>query len=174
MPKNRLGSGSICPTVMSVGQDLVLAAQDYQGIRYRAGGSSPRTGFDCSGFVYWVFARQGVSVPRDTAGQASSGREVSRAAMLPGDIIVFKGIRSTSSGMHSAIYVGGGRFIHSPNSRSRVRIESLSQSYWASHPYTVRRVLKAPPCDMDLFASTDLANTHNVITGLDDGMSAVE
>lgn len=155
----------LCPTVMSLGEDVADSARKHLGVRYRRGGASPKAGFDCSGFVYWVFSRHGVSVPRDTVRQSSAGREVSRSGLLPGDILIFR-IPNTPNGRHSAIYIGQGKFIHSPSAGSRVRIERLSDNYWNRHYYTARRVLKAPPCDLDLYSSPEVANTHALINGL--------
>ena len=152
---------NLCPTVMSLGENVAGIAREQIGVRYARGGSSPRSGFDCSGFVHWVFARHGVDVPRDTVRQSSAGHEVSRSSLLPGDILIFR-ISNTPNGRHSAIYIGNNRFIHSPRAGTRVRVERLSDSYWARHYYTARRVLKAPPCDLDLYSNPDFANTHTL------------
>ena len=152
----------LCPTVMSLGEDVADIAQQHIGIRYRSGGASPKSGFDCSGFVYWVFSRYGVTVPRDSVRQSRAGQEVAKEELLPGDILIFR-IANTPNGRHSAIYIGEGRFIHSPSAGSSVRIENLSATYWSRHYLTARRVLKAPPCDLDLYSSPDVANVHSLI-----------
>lgn len=140
---------NLCPTVMTLGKDVANIAKQHIGIRYRSGGASPKAGFDCSGFVYWVFSQYGITLPRDSVRQSRAGHEVARADILPGDIIIFR-IANTPNGRHSAIYIGDGSFIHSPSNGSSVRIEKLSAAYWNSHYLTARRVLKAPPCDTDI------------------------
>ncbi|WP_294558449.1 C40 family peptidase [uncultured Mailhella sp.] len=149
---------NLCPTVMSLGRDVADIARQHVGIRYRSGGASPKSGFDCSGFVYWVFSKYGVTVPRDSVRQSRAGHEVARDELLPGDIIIFR-IANTPNGRHSAIYLGEGRFIHSPSAGSSVRVEKLNASYWSSHYLTARRVLTAPPCDLDLYADPEVTET---------------
>lgn len=149
---------NLCPTVMSLGEDVADIARQHVGVRYRSGGSSPTSGFDCSGFVYWVFSKYGVSVPRDSVRQSRAGQEIAKGDLLPGDIIIFR-IANTPNGRHSAIYLGDGRFIHSPSAGSRVRIERLDAEYWKRHYMTARRVLEEPPCNLDLYATPDLAGT---------------
>ena len=152
-------TAELCPTVMSLGQNVSDIAREQLGVRYRRGGASPHAGFDCSGFVYWVFAKHGVQVPRDSVRLSSAGHEVSKNDLLPGDILIFR-IPRTPNGRHTAIYIGEGRFIHSPTSGSRVRIEKLSDSYWQKHYYTARRVLKAPPCDLDIYTDPSDVNSQ--------------
>ncbi len=153
---------NLCPTVMSLGENVADIARQHLGVRYRSGGASPKSGFDCSGFVYWVFARHGVSVPRDSVRQSRAGEEVAKGDLLPGDIIIFR-IANTPNGRHSAIYLGDGSFIHSPSAGSSVRIERLDDDYWRRHYMTARRVLEAPPCDLELYASPELADSQTLL-----------
>ena len=162
---NTLYHANLCPTLMSLGEDVADIAKHHLGVRYKSGGASPSSGFDCSGFVYWVFSEHGVSVPRDTVRQSRAGIEVAKNDLLPGDILIFR-IANTPNGRHSAIYIGDGRFIHSPSTGSRVRIEQLDAAYWKSHYLTARRVLKEPPCDLDLYSSPEIANTHALLDEL--------
>lgn len=81
---------NLCPTIMSLGEDVADAAREHIGVRYRSGGASPKSGFDCSGFVYWVFSKQGVTVPRDSVRQSRAGQEVAKADLIPGDILIFR------------------------------------------------------------------------------------
>ena len=153
---------NLCPTIMSLGEDVADAAREHIGVRYRSGGASPSAGFDCSGFVYWVFSKQGVTVPRDSVRQSRAGQEVAKADLLPGDILIFR-IANTPNGRHSAIYLGDGRFIHSPSAGSRVRIENLEADYWKRHYMTARRVLEEPPCNLDLYGNPELADTQTLL-----------
>ncbi len=104
-------------------QSVVRAALRERGVPYRYGGSSPASGFDCSGLVYWSYAQAGVWVPHSSYELASFGAPVSPARLRPGDVLVFHGEG------HVGIYVGHGRFVHAPHSGTRVRVEPLSSRY---------------------------------------------
>ncbi len=118
----------------SRGARAVAIAQRYLGTPYQWGGESPSTGFDCSGFVYYVFSRLGVSLPRVVSAQYRAGKPVPRSALRPGDIVFFDGLG------HDGIYVGGGRFIHSPHTGDVVKISSLRDSWYRSRWVGARRV----------------------------------
>ena len=120
---------------------VVRTAQTQIGKRYRAGGTSPATGFDCSGLIWWAFRQHGVSVPRVTRDQASAGSGVSRSNLRPGDILVFK-TRSGPAGLHTALYAGNGAFVHSPSSGKRIRMNGMNEEYWRQRLIGVRRVLR--------------------------------
>ncbi len=113
---------------LSAGQSVVEYAKTFIGVPYVYGGSSPY-GFDCSGFVKYVYANFGVSLPRTSYSQMNSGYAVSISDMQPGDILVFRG------GGHVGIYVGDNTYIHAPNSGRTVSIDPLDRSIAA-----VRRV----------------------------------
>lgn len=119
------------------GQAIVAEAQKYLGTPYVYGGAS-LSGFDCSGLVYYVLKTLGYSPNRTPEAQYAQGTYVSKANLLPGDIVFFSGNGSTIT--HVGIYVGNGQFIHSPNSRSTVSYASLSSGYWSEHYYGARRV----------------------------------
>jgi peptidoglycan hydrolase-like protein with peptidoglycan-binding domain len=119
----------------SRGARVAALAQRYLGIPYRWGGESPATGFDCSGFVYYVFSRVGVSLPRVVSAQYRVGKPVARRALRPGDIVFFDGLG------HDGIYIGGGRFVHSPHSGDVVKISSLGESWYRSRWVGARRVI---------------------------------
>ena len=115
------------------GRDRVVqAAWRAVGVRYRYGGSSPSSGFDCSGLARWVYGHVGISLPHYSAGQWSYGRRVARTALLPGDLLFFAGLG------HVAIYVGHGAFIHAPHAGASVRLEHLS-GWFASSFVGARR-----------------------------------
>ena len=117
------------------GARVAAVAKRYLGIPYRWGGESPGTGFDCSGFVMYVFSRVGVSLPRVVSAQYRVGKAVSRSALRPGDIVFFDGLG------HDGIYIGGGRFVHSPNSGDVVKISSLREGWYHSRWVGARRVV---------------------------------
>lgn len=120
------------------GQAIVVEAQKYLGTPYVYGGASP-SGFDCSGLVYYVLKTLGYSPNRTPEAQYAQGTYVSKANLLPGDIVFFSGNGSTIT--HVGIYAGNGQFIHSPNSRSTVSYASLTSGYWSEHYYGARRVI---------------------------------
>ena len=122
-----------------LGHKIAMTAKGQIGRPYRYGGSSPSTGFDCSGLIWWVYRTHGISVPRVSSGQASFGRKVSLANAQPGDILVFQTGHS-SGGLHTGIYLGASRFVHSPSSGKRVREDSLSAQYWRPRLVAVRRI----------------------------------
>ena len=104
---------------------MLATADRYVGTRYRYGGESPAEGFDCSGFVQFVFGRQGVELPRTSRQQASAGRAGPHetAALQPGDLMFF-----ATSGRrvdHVAIYAGAGRIIHASSGAGRVRYDDI-------------------------------------------------
>jgi cell wall-associated NlpC family hydrolase len=101
---------------------VVGIAMQYLGVPYVYGGASP-SGFDCSGFVMYVFAQIGVSLPHNAAAQYGSGTPVDRSQLAPGDLVFFNGLG------HVGIYIGGGSFIHSPHTGDVVKISSLSGWY---------------------------------------------
>lgn len=118
---------------------IVKAARSQIGAKYKNGGDSPSSGFDCSGFACWVYGQNGISLPRTTKEQVLSGKAVLRQDLQPGDLVVFK--ISTWRGLHTGIYTGNGKFIHSPSSGKRVREDLLSDPYWQKRFSTARRIL---------------------------------
>jgi len=107
----------------TLGQRMVGFARQFVGVRYSWGGTSPRTGFDCSGFVRFVYAHFGISLAHSSFSDLWRGKHVGRWAMRPGDLVFFDG------GGHVGIYVGHGRFIHAPHSGTVVRIETMAGWY---------------------------------------------
>ena len=114
------------------------AARTQLGAPYKYGGISPDQGFDCSGLVCWTYAQCGITMPRTSREQMSRGRPVSRAQLRPGDLV---GFRISRRRTHTGIYIGDGKFIHSPNTGEKVREESLSTPYWKSRLTAMRRIV---------------------------------
>jgi cell wall-associated NlpC family hydrolase len=110
------------------------------GTRYRYGGSSPETGFDCSGLVAHVFQNAwGVALPRSVEGQSTVGKPVKRLRELqPGDLVFYNTRNRPYS--HVGIYVGGGQFVHAPRPGARVRIEGVDKPYWRARFNGARRI----------------------------------
>lgn len=102
---------------------VVGIAMQYLGIPYRYGGASPATGFDCSGFIMYVYAQVGVSLPHNAAAQYGYGTPVDRSQLQPGDLVFFNGLG------HNGIYIGGNQFIHSPHTGDVVKISSITGWY---------------------------------------------
>lgn len=123
----------------ATGAQILAKATQYLGTPYVYGGASP-SGFDCSGFVYYVYGTFGISVGRTPDAQYQAGTVVDKASLQPGDIVLFAG--TYASGIsHSGIYAGNGQFIHSPNSRSTVSYSDLTSGYWSEHFYCGIRVV---------------------------------
>jgi cell wall-associated NlpC family hydrolase len=121
-------------------QDVVAAARKGLGTPYRFGGTSPQTGFDCSGLVLWSYEQVGIRLPRSAREQIRFGMPVQRKEDLkPGDIVVFKGIRSRT-GWHSGIYAGKGKFIHSPRRGKVVTESGMDEEYFARRFAGARRI----------------------------------
>jgi cell wall-associated NlpC family hydrolase len=121
---------------------VVPAAERYIGVPYRYGGTSPVSGFDCSGFVQYVYAQQGVDLPRTSRQMAGAGVAVepSTRALAVGDLMLFKQGGRIS---HVAIYAGNHRFIHSSSSGNGVRYDDLDTrrgKWFADHMVAARRV----------------------------------
>lgn len=113
---------------------LISLAMQLRDIRYVRGGRDPSTGFDCSGFVRYVFAHAvGLELPTNSASQFVAGLKVDRGDMKPGDLVFFRtaGKRGQGRISHVGIYIANGQFIHSPSRGKTVRVDSLDESYWA-------------------------------------------
>mgnify|MGYP004506055363 FL=1 len=122
------------------GNNIVAYAKKYMGYKYVSGGSSPSTGFDCSGFTSYVYKQCGISISRSSSAQASNGTAVSKSNLQPGDLVIFNNRANTSIG-HVGIYIGGNTFIHAGNSGTGVITTSLSDSYYQARYVTGRRII---------------------------------
>jgi cell wall-associated NlpC family hydrolase len=118
----------------TLGDRVVDFARHLIGVRYSWGGTSPRTGFDCSGFVRYVYAHFGISLAHSSFADFWRGRHVGRWALKPGDLVFFDGAG------HVGIYVGHGRFIHAPHTGTVVRISTMS-GWYASQFDGARRLV---------------------------------
>lgn len=122
----------------AIGYSVTGTALDLRGTPYRNGGADP-AGFDCSGFVLYVFAQHGVVVPRKVSDQFKAGKDVTPSDLEPGDLVFFTTVAPGAS--HVGIALGGGEFVHAPSSTGEVRVERLSAAYWASRFVGARRIL---------------------------------
>lgn len=120
-------------------QDAIDHAMDLLGIRYRRGGTSPETGFDCSGFVSHVFREgMGLILPRNAKDLSSSGEEIRLDQLRPGDLVFFNTMRRAFS--HVGIYLGNNQFVHAPRVGGQVRVENMQERYWMTRFNGARRL----------------------------------
>jgi cell wall-associated NlpC family hydrolase len=111
---------------------LLSFAMKLRDIRYQRGGRAPTTGFDCSGFVRYVFAHSiGLDLPTNSASQFLAGLKVKRNEMKTGDLVFFRTRGKAIS--HVGMYIANGQFIHSPSAGKTVRVDSLNEAYWSKH-----------------------------------------
>ena len=128
--------------------ELVVTALGFLGVPYRRGGNTVETGFDCSGFVRAMYEQTvGLILPRRAEQQAAATQQIERADLMPGDLVFFNTLRRTFS--HVGIYVGEGKFIHSPRAGSEVRVEDMEKSYWSKRFDGARRVNASQPTASD-------------------------
>lgn len=118
---------------------LIQTARSQLGACYLPGGCSPASGFDCSGFIQWVFLQQGISLPRQSRDQYQWGRQVNVDQLRRGDLVFFATDKRGVS--HVGIYADDGRFIHCSSPKGGVREDKLSKGYWAEHYLGARRIL---------------------------------
>lgn len=132
------GAIIVPPPLDSTPGSLALAtALDLRGVPYRNGGSDP-SGFDCSGLVQWVFARNGRALPREVREQFHVGREIDTADVRPGDLLFFD--TGSNSASHVGIALDHETFVHAPRTNGVVRIERYTSSYWSRRYLGARRV----------------------------------
>ncbi|NBO41602.1 MAG: peptidoglycan endopeptidase [Betaproteobacteria bacterium] len=128
----------ISQSVGNRASDLVINAMGFLGVPYKRGGTGI-SGFDCSGFVRAMYENTlGLALPHNAKAQAEVTQKIDRDELQPGDLVFFNTLRRTFS--HVGIYVGEGKFIHSPRAGGEVRLESMSDSYWRTRFNGARRV----------------------------------
>ena len=131
--------GQVSHSVKDRASDLVVNAMGFLGVPYRRGGNSAETGFDCSGFVRAMYEQTvGLILPRRANEQAAATQKIDKQELQPGDLVFFNTMRRAFS--HVGIYVGGGKFIHSPKPGAEVRVEDMGGSYWQRRFDGARRV----------------------------------
>ena len=139
-------ANTVVRQVRDAASDLVLASMNFLGVPYRRGGESAAEGFDCSGFTRHIFELSiGLVLPRRADQQASLAGllNVTRDDLKPGDLVFFNTMRRAFS--HVGIYIGDGKFIHSPRSGGEVRVEDMRQAYWDKRFNGARRADLALP-----------------------------
>ena len=131
-------------SVSNKASELVVNAMGFLGVPYKRGGNTVETGFDCSGFVRAMYEQSiGLILPRRAEQQAAATQNIEKSELKPGDLVFFNTMRRAFS--HVGIYVGEGRFIHSPKPGGEVRVDNMSVSYWASRFDGARRVQASTP-----------------------------
>lgn len=110
---------------------LIRTARSQLGVPYHPGGSSPVTGFDCSGFTQWVFQQHGIPLPRQSLDQYQTGQQVKDERLQQGDLVFFDIEKKGAS--HVGIYEASGWFIHCSSPGGQVREDHLSMKYWQRH-----------------------------------------
>ena len=119
------------------GSQIVAKAKQYLGVPYKYGGTTP-SGFDCSGFVYYVYRSLGINISRTQTTMYGQGRPISKSELKPGDLVFFQNTYKAGIS-HVGIYVGDGKFIHSPHSGEVVSYANLNSDYYTSHYYGAAR-----------------------------------
>jgi cell wall-associated NlpC family hydrolase len=125
------------PKQQGADKEIVATAMKYKGVHYKFGGTTPK-GFDCSGFVMYVFDKNGKKLPRTAGKQFEKGRLVSFKELKPADVVFFSTTGKGAS--HCGIYVGKGKFIHASSSRG-VMVSPLSDNYWKKRYLGARRMI---------------------------------
>jgi cell wall-associated NlpC family hydrolase len=136
VPGSPAPPGSVAPAADAYA--ISSTALALRGTPYRNGGSNP-SGFDCSGFVWYVFAQHGVGVPRTVSDLARAGSHVDAADLRAGDLVFFDTLDAHAA-THVGISIGGDEFVHAPSGAGQVRVERLASTYWAPRFLEARRI----------------------------------
>lgn len=142
-PGHGPGSFEVSPVadsgLFSQAQELAMRALGFIGVRYKWGGSSPDTGFDCSGLIRYLYAQiTGQSLQGNAAEISRVGEVIDKSELQPGDLVFFNTLRRPFS--HVGIYLGNSRFVHAPSRGGSVEIVDMSQRYWKSRFNGARRL----------------------------------
>ena len=122
-------------------EDISIAAIGLVGVPYRYGGNTPKSGFDCSGLIGYVYKNAAnKKIPRTTDEIGKIGQSLGNQTPAPGDLVFFNTQGSPHS--HVGIYVGKGRFVHAPSKGGTVRLEKITSSYWSKRYTEARRVVQ--------------------------------
>lgn len=122
-------SESMTEQANNIADEVFINAMRLEGVKYKYGGSSPQTGFDCSGFVSYVYGRAAnINLPRTSRDISRLGVSIDKDNLQIGDLVFFNTLKSDFS--HVGIYVGDGKFIHAPSPGGTVRVESMQSNYW--------------------------------------------
>ncbi|HAL38485.1 MAG TPA: glycoside hydrolase [Polaromonas sp.] len=140
-------------SVSNKASELVVNAMGFLGVPYKRGGNNAETGFDCSGFVRAVYEESlGLLLPRKAEQQAFATQHIDKTDLQPGDLVFFNTLRHAFS--HVGIYIGDGKFIHSPKPGAEVRVESMGGRYWQRRFDGARRVLAAQAAEITPLAAS--------------------
>ncbi|KKM89567.1 hypothetical protein LCGC14_1247350 [marine sediment metagenome] len=129
--------GNVNQSNQSVGREIVQSAKLQMGTPYKFGGNSPKEGFDCSGLASYSYRLNGISIPRSTPDQFKSGQHIDRNKLSAGDLLFFRTMGQSVS--HVGIYIDNDTFIHAPNSRKNVQVDSLDSAYYKKRYLGARR-----------------------------------
>lgn len=124
----------------TVGQQLADTAKSYLGYKYVYGGASPATGFDCSGFVYYICGKLGYTVNRTADAQVNNGVAVEKANLQPGDLVFFSNYKTYTGIGHVGIYIGNNQFVHASTATTGVITSSLNEATYVKRYVTARRI----------------------------------
>ncbi|SFT82154.1 Cell wall-associated hydrolase, NlpC family [Selenomonas sp. GACV-9] len=141
LPTNKIPLAPNNNPILAPGKvkDIIKTAKSYIGVPYKFGGTTPKA-FDCSGYLQYVFAQNGIAIPRTADEQYKLGRRTTSSRQLvPGDLVFFTTYEPGAS--HCGIYLGNGDFIHASSSKG-VRIDSLSSDYWQPRYYGGKHIVK--------------------------------
>lgn len=137
---------AVAQSVTDTAAEVVVRALGLVDAPYRYGGRTP-AGFDCSGFVGYIFGEStGVSLPRRSEEIGRVGESLKVRELVPGDLVFFNTLGRLYS--HVGIYIGEGQFVHAPARRGRVRVDRLADPYWTARYNGARRMTGAPPTEV--------------------------
>lgn len=132
-------SAKPAPSWSDSAQEILINALSLTGVKYTYGGKSPETGFDCSGFVRYVFQQAAnLTLPHGARAISQLGKSIPMSELQPGDLVFFNTLKSAFS--HVGIYMGDGKFIHAPSSGGGIHVVDMNDSYWAKRFNGARRL----------------------------------